>query len=249
MTTTDYRPVVEPLLPPQGRRRRRVALCCALVVVLAVFATWLVAFSPVFGVGSVVVKGEKAVRAATVEQAAKIDYGQPIVRVDTAAITQRVETLPQIESARVDTSFPSTITITVVERVPVGFVMIAGRPMLIDRTGKQYLGVDATPALPRLVVSGGARRAATSRAVATVAAALPAALRSRTKSIEALDPDAITLVLRASGHGNSDSDVIVRWGSAARSGDKAKVVDVLSARRKPRAQQIDVTDADRPFTN
>ena len=245
MTTTDYRPVSEPLLPPEGRKRRRIALYLILVVVLAVFATWLVAFSPVFGVGSVEVHGEHTVRGATIEQAAKIEYGQPVVRVDTAAITERVEALPQIESAQVSTSFPSTVVITVVERTPVGYVTIAGRPMLVDRTGKRYLGVDKAPNLPRLVVSGGGAQQATFGAVATVAAAMPADLRARTKSIDALDPDAITLVLDAPGNG----DLLVRWGSAARSRDKARVVDVLSQRKKPRADQIDVTDPDRPFTN
>lgn len=246
MTATAYRPVADPLLPPAGRRRRRVALCVALAVVVAVFATWLVAFSPVFGVGSVVIHGERTVRASTVTHAAKIDYGQPIVRVDTAAIVERVEGLAQVASARVDTSFPSTIVITITERIPVGYVMVAGRPMLIDRTGKQYLSVDTAPNLPRLVIAGGSRRGATGKAVATVAAALPADLRVRTKSIDAFDPDSITLVLDGAPAGNGD--VLVRWGSAARSSDKAKIVDVLRQRKKPRPGQIDVTDPDRPFT-
>ncbi|SHG61775.1 cell division protein FtsQ [Jatrophihabitans endophyticus] len=225
---------------PAPRRRRRVALIVALLVVFAAFATWLVAFSPVFGVRTVTVHGVRALTTADVERAADVDYGQPVVRVDTAAIAARVETLPQVESARVSTSFPSTVVVTVTERVAVGYVTIAGRRILVDRGGEQYLGVDKAPGLPQLVVPSGSARHTTGSAVATVAASLPADLRARTKSIEALDPDAITLVLR--------DGVLVRWGSEERSATKARVADVLRQRKHPRPSVVDVTDPDRPYT-
>lgn len=248
MTATEVRPVSEPMLPAPGRRRRRIALIIALVVVVGVFATWLIAFSPVFGVKSVQVHGlakGSALRTTTIEQAARVDYGQPVVRVDTAAITERVEQLPQVASAEVRTSFPGTVIIDVTERTPVGYVMLAGRHMLVDRTGRQFMGVDSAPDLPRLVVPTGADRDSAAAAVATVAAALPRDLRAATRSVQALDPNSITVVLR--GRGDAD-DVLVQWGTAQRSREKAAVVEVLRQRKHSRPAQIDVTDPTHPFT-
>jgi cell division protein FtsQ len=57
------------------------------------------------------------------------------------------------------------------------------------------------------------------------------------QSIEALDPAAITLVLRG--------DRVVRWGSAARSPDKARILPALL---KQPGTQFDLSDPDQPFS-
>jgi cell division protein FtsQ len=72
--------------------------------------------------------------------------------------------------------------------------------------------------------------------VATVAADLPPSLLAPIASIQALDPQAITLVL--------SDDRVVRWGSVDRSADKARILPVLLAQP---GQQYDVTDPDQPF--
>lgn len=243
MTVTGLRPAGESVLPAAGRTRRRIALTAAGVVVFAVFAVWLVAFSPVFGVGSVEVHGTRTITAAAVEKAARVDMGQPTVRVDTDAIERRVERLPQVATATVSTSFPSTVVVDVTERVPVGYVTVAGRRLLVDRTGNRYLGVSSTPSLPKLVIPDGDTKISAGSALATVATALSPDLREHTTSVEALDPSAITLVLEARG----DDTVVVQWGSAARSRDKAAVVEVLRTRKG--VERIDVSDPDQPFTS
>jgi cell division septal protein FtsQ len=57
------------------------------------------------------------------------------------------------------------------------------------------------------------------------------------RSIEALDPSSITLVL---SHGR-----VVRWGGAARTADKARLLPVLL---KHHVATVDLTDPDQPFT-
>ncbi len=236
---TQLRPDTRDDVPVPGRRRRRIAVGVAVVVVLALLATWLIAFSSVLGVGTVAVHGTHLLDSAQVRHAADLTDGTPLVRVDTAEVTRRVERLPEVASAQVSTSFPSTVDITVTERRPVGYLRTAGHDVLVDRTGFRYRTVGATPAgLPRLVVPGDAGSAAVRAQVAQVAASLPASLLARVGSIQALDRNAITLVLR---HGK-----VVRWGSAARSDDKARVLAVLLDRK---GTQIDVTDPDQPFTH
>ncbi|WP_375475101.1 cell division protein FtsQ/DivIB [uncultured Jatrophihabitans sp.] len=217
-------------------RRRFVLIAVALIVLLAAAAIWLVAFSSVFGVRTVTVRGTHVTSAAQVRAAAKVVIGTPVVRVDTNAIRQRVERLAVVARAEVSTSFPHTVTITVVERQPVGYVRSAGKVELIDRAGLRYRTVPAAPhGLPRLVLPSG--RSAASRSVARVAAALPASLRARLKSIQALDPVAITLVLR--------DGQLVQWGSATRNVAKARVLAPLL---RHQVAQVDVSDPDLPFT-
>jgi cell division protein FtsQ len=91
--------------------------------------------------------------------------------------------------------------------------------------------------LPRFVVPAGSDARTTGGAVATVAAALPSALRKQVESINALNPSAISLALT---HGR-----IVRWGSAAQSTQKARLLPALLARH---SNEIDLTDPDQPFT-
>jgi cell division protein FtsQ len=241
MTTTydrtEFDGDVEDVEAPRDRRRRTALIVVALVV-LAVIGTWLVAFSPVFGVRTIEVQGNQVLSAAQVERAAAIDRGTPLIRLDTDAAARRVEALPVVASAQVRTSFPSTVVITVDERDPVGYVQAHDRTMLVDRTGDQYRVVANPPAgLPRFDVPADADAQTTGGAVATVARALPAKLLARVEVIHALDPSAITLVL-------TDGRT-VEWGSATGAAAKARVLAVLL--EQP-GTQIDITDPDQPFT-
>jgi cell division protein FtsQ len=224
--------------PPRRDRRRTVFVVIAVTVVLAVVGTWLVAFSSVFGVRNVDVRGVHVLTADQVRAAADIKDGTPLVRLDTSAITKRVEQLPDVESAQVSTSFPSTVVIMVEERVAVGFVQRGGKVWLVDHTGALYRTVPNRPAgLPHFVLPTGAAQQSTAAAVAAVASALPRALEHEVRSIQALDPSAITLVLTRQRQ--------VRWGSADRTAEKAAVLPALL--RRP-VTYVDLTDPDQPFT-
>ena len=219
------------------RRVRRSAVLVGGVVLLVLLAVWILVFSPVFGVRSVVVRGTHTLSAATVERAAGISHGTPLLRVNTAAAVARLDRLAAVRSATVRTSWPGTVVIDVTERRPVGFLRENGHVVLVDTTGARFRTVQTPPArLPLLVLPSGADRATTA-AVAAVAAALPGRILPRVASVQALDPQAITLLLRG--------DRVVHWGSAAQSRAKAQVLPPLLRRG---ATQIDVSDPAQPFT-
>lgn len=221
-----------------GLRHRGLILGALALVVVGAVLTWLVAFSSVLGVRTVTVRGTHTLTEAQVRQAAAIGNGTPLVRLDKAGVRHRVEALPDIASAAVTTSFPSTVVITVTERVAVGYVRSGSDVHLVDRTGDQYRSVPSAPKqLPRFVVSAGPDARATGAAVATVAAALPEQVRRDVESIQALDPQAITLLM-ADGR-------VVRWGSADRSTDKARILPALLRRD---GSEFDVTDPELPFS-
>jgi cell division protein FtsQ len=130
------------------------------------------------------------------------------------------------------------VVITVTERVAIGYVEHGHRYSLVDRTGYQFRTVHSAPGeLPLFVVPSGASARTTGEAIATVAASLPPGIRAKVASVQALDPQSITLLL-------TDRRV-VRWGTAARSADKARILPALLATH---GTQIDVTDPDQPFT-
>ncbi|MDT4894753.1 MAG: cell division protein FtsQ [Pseudonocardiales bacterium] len=244
MTTTTPRPAVvaDDATGPSRRRRptgRRLALWVAAVVVVLALVVWLVAFSPVLGVRTVRVSGLHALTPAQVEAAARVPGGRPLVRLDSAAVVARVEALPLVESARVHTSLPGTVTITVVERTAVGYLDSGARFELVDRQGVQFRAVAARPArLPLFAVPSDARATAAARAVAGVAAALGPALLGRISSIQALDASAITLQLT--------DQRVVRWGSTARNADKARILPALLAQP---GTHFDVTDPDQVYAH
>ncbi len=224
--------------PRSGIPHRKLILGTIAAVLVAAIGVWLVAFSSVFGVRTVDVRGVHELTAAQVRSVAHVAGGTPLVRLDTDAIRTRVEALPDVASVQVTTSFPSTVTITVTERTAVGVVASsAGGFMLVDRTGDQFRHVRGRPKhLPLFVVPNGTDARTTGGAVATVASALPARVRARISSIQALDPNAITLLMK--------NGRVVRWGSATRSDDKARILPALLQQQ---GSQIDVTDPDQPF--
>lgn len=237
MTTTAHRPP-EPAAPKGGIAHRRLVLGAAAALVVVLVVIWAVAFSPLFGVRTVTVRGTRTLSAAEVRAAADVPHGSPLLRLDTAGIRSRVERLPDVASATVTTSFPSTVIISVDERVAVGVVRSGQGFMLVDTTGDQFRLVQHRPAgLPLFVVPQGSDARTTGGAVATVASALTPQLRARIASIQALDPQAITLLLR--------DGRVVQWGNASRSADKARILPALL--RQP-GSQFDVSDPEQPFT-
>lgn len=240
-TSTSYlRAATGPAGPDHrgGHRRRPFVIAAVVVTVLVLAAVWVIAFSSVFGVRTVEVKGAGSVSAASVRAAAHVSHGSPLIRLDTAAIAHRVEKIPAIASAEVATSFPSTVTITVTERVPVGYTRDGARVVLIDRDGVQYPSVSGVPShLPHFVLASGAAGRASGAALAVVASALPASLRAEVITVQARDPEAITLALR----GGTQVD----WGDSSHSPEKARILGVLL---KKHPSLIDVTDPGQPFT-
>jgi cell division protein FtsQ len=213
------------------RSARRIAVLAGAVGIVAVLI-WVVLFSSVLGANRVVVHGAHTVPFTRIQAVADVPHGRPLVRLDTAAIAQRVETLPDVGSASVRVSYPSTVVITVRERIAVGYLNFGSAAILVDDSGRQFRTVATPPqALPCFDIPAGAT--ATGQAVATVAAALTPAVRSKLSSISASDASSITLRLR--------DGRTVQWGSADRSADKAQVLPTLLARG---GSDFDLTNPD-----
>jgi len=209
-----------------SRLRWLVAAAVLLVVVIA--GSWLVGFSSVFGVRTVTVSGEHRVSSNQILAAAAIPNGAALARLDTAAIQSRVSRIPAIRSVRVSTAFPSTVRITVSERVAVGYRPDGASAVLIDAQDVAFATEPKAPRLPQLPVSGdGAAMAA----AASVAGSLTPAFREVVFRIAVPSTQTITLTL-------TDGRTVM-WGGTDRSAEKAKLLPVLV--HQP-GQYFDVSD-------
>jgi cell division protein FtsQ len=218
-------------------RRRKAKAFIAIMLVLALLggSLWTMYFSTVLVTKRVNVVGTSELTAAQVSLAAQVPLGVPLARQDLDAIVQRTTTLPAIEAASVIRDWPSTITVTVVERRPILGVRRPEGYALVDKFGVAYQTQQVLP--PKVVlavVNPGDKPLLTE--MATVAAALPNKLRGRVDRMTANNRDAIALVLE-SGH-------TVTWGSSSESELKAQIVTALLL-QEPKSS-IDVSSPHNP---
>ncbi|HET6209918.1 MAG TPA: FtsQ-type POTRA domain-containing protein [Jatrophihabitans sp.] len=210
---------------------RRWPIGAGALLVLLVGVGWLVGFSSVLGVHTVVVSGTRLLSPAQVSSAAAVRPGSPLSRLDTAAIRARVAALPQVRTVTVRTSYPSTVLIQVTERVAVGYRAVADGAGLVDADNVQFRTQSRPPAgLPQLAtaVPGRSEEAA---AVAAVAGALPPELARRVSLISAASTESVTLRLF--------DGRLVLWGGTDRGADKARLMTALL--RQP-GRYYDISD-------
>lgn len=119
----------------EGRRRLR-RLLVLLCVTVAVGAAWGLTRSPLLDVDHLAVTGQSHTPVAELVAAADIARGDALVDVDTGAAARRVAALPWVATAEVARSWGGTVTIEVVERVPLAVLRAAdGSAWLIDAEG------------------------------------------------------------------------------------------------------------------
>jgi cell division protein FtsQ len=225
-----------------ARRPPRRTLRIALVLVLLAVVAWALWMGPLLVVRSVQVDGARTLPADQVREAAGIVDGTPLLRVDVAAAEARVARLPQVASVEVTRGWPSSVVITVAERVPVAVVGEPGRRSLIDGSGVLFDSVSGDPppgVVPVKVPSPGPGDPAT-RAVLEALLAVPADVRARIALASADDADAISLTL--------DDGTAVIWGGPGGSATKGTALTALleqieSGRLEP-AETIDVSTPD-----
>jgi cell division protein FtsQ len=215
------------------RARRRARLVALAVAPVAVVAGAV--FSPFLDVDRVTVTGNARVTAAAIRAAARIGRGAALVTVDTSAARRRVARLPAVKSVTVTRSWPSGVTIHVVERVPVVAARRPGRFDLYDIDGVLVATVPAVPAnTPALTVPGEPTAAVVTATVALLRA-LPESLRVHVRDLRA-DASGSLAFRFADG-----SEVL--WGDADRTPEKVTAITLLV---RQHAKRYDVRIPDRP---
>lgn len=225
--STRVRPANRRPKSPEYRARRRVILRRRLVAVLTLLSivglSYCVFFTPLLGVRDVPVHGAVVLTEDEVRNAAAIEPGSPLVRLDLRGIRERVAAIPRVASVEVERELPGTVRLLITERVPIGSVKLPDGFHLVDATGKDYATLPtAAPGVPELVLAAPSPADPATRAVVGVVNELPEKLRPEVLQVSATSGADVKLTLT----GNR----VVKWGSADDTQRKGAVLLVLLSR-------------------
>ncbi|MBV8981153.1 MAG: FtsQ-type POTRA domain-containing protein [Acidimicrobiia bacterium] len=188
----------------EGRRRLRVVVVLAGFLLFALVA-WGLTRSPLLNVDHVRVTGTARTTPAEIMAAAGVHDGMAMIDVDGGDAAARLHTVPWILRAHVERHWPSTVTISVVERVPVAAAPAKAGFATVDATGRVVATTGAPPpSLPMLLGLPPAGPPATrlgGRAadLLAVTRVMPPEVRARVSGIATADGGQVELKLVPTG--------------------------------------------------
>lgn len=192
-------------------------------------------FTPLMSARSIVVTGTGAVTREEIVDTARVAPGTPLLQIDTDTVADRVAGIRRVASARVQREYPSTLRITIVERVPLVVKDFPDGPHLFDRDGVDFATAPPPPGLAYIDVDNPGPSDPPTRAALEVMTALRPEVAGQVSRIAAPSVASITLTL-------TDGRTVV-WGTTDRTDEKA---EKLSALLTQPGQTYDVSSPDLP---
>jgi cell division protein FtsQ len=113
--------------------------------------------SPRFEVRTIVINGTEQLRAMAVRDASGLTRADNVFFVDIAAVRERVEAMPLVESCRIEVTYPDTVSLYVKERRPIASLIVGRRSFEMDAAGivlRQYAS-DEVPREPFISMAPG----------------------------------------------------------------------------------------------
>lgn len=194
-------------------------LLALLLTLIAVGLGAILYFTPLMSVRQTVVTGTGVVTQQDVLGALNIAQGTRLLQIDTAAAADRVASIRRVASARVQCEYPSTLRVTIVERVPIAAWTGADGTHLIDRDGVDFANEPPPPGIPALDVVAPGPQDPTTKAALQVLISLAPDLARQVAKVAAPSVSSITLTL-------DDGRTIV-WGTTERTAEKAEKLGAL----------------------
>lgn len=205
--------------------RRRRALVIGTVISFSALLAGVVAvtFSPLMSLTTIEVTGTQRLDSTVVAGALDEHIGTPLAFVDDGAIGDDLAQFALIRSYSTEIVPPNTLIVRIVERAPIGALSTPAGLELVDAAGVVVDTVEAVPeGLPLIELASGEAGEQAFASVADVLVSIPRDIAQRVETVTATTRDDVTFALRGSGH-------VVIWGDAARSAQKARVLDAAIA--------------------
>jgi cell division protein FtsQ len=200
-------------------RGLKVLMWSALLSVVVVGLGLLLYFTPIMSARNIVVTGLGAVSQEEVVTSAAVKTGTPLLQVDTDAVAERVAGIRRVASARVQRQYPSTLRITVIERVPVVVKDYPDGAHLFDKDGVDFATAPPPPGVPYLETENPGPKDPATKAALAVMTSLRPEVAGQVGRVSAPSVAAITLNL-------TDGRVVV-WGTTDRTEEKALKLGAL----------------------
>ncbi|WP_137148286.1 cell division protein FtsQ/DivIB [Mycolicibacterium sp. CR10] len=216
-------------------RGLKLLMWTAVIAVLVVGLGLLLYFTPIMSARSIVVTGLGAVTQDEVVAAAGVPPGTPLLQVDTDAVAERVAEIRRVASARVQREYPSTLRVTVEERIPIVVRDYPDGVHLFDRDGVDFATAPPPPGVPYLDTEHPGPTDPATKAALEVMTSLRPEVASQVGRVSAPSVAAITLTL-------IDGRVVV-WGTTDRTEEKALKLAALLTQP---GQTYDVSSPDLP---
>ncbi|EHB53560.1 Polypeptide-transport-associated domain protein FtsQ-type [Mycolicibacterium rhodesiae JS60] len=176
-------------------------------------------FTPVMSARSLVITGIGAITRDEVVDAAKVKIGTPLLQINTDHVADRVAGIRRVASARVQREYPSTLRITIVERIPIVVKDYPDGPHLFDRDGVDFATAPPPPGLPYIDVDHPGPSDPPTRAALEVMTALRPEVVAQVSRVAAPSVASVTLTL-------TDGRTVV-WGTTDRTEEKAEKLAAL----------------------
>jgi cell division protein FtsQ len=216
-------------------RGLKVLMWSALLAVLVVGAGLLLYFTPIMSARETVITGLTTITEDEIRQAASVQPGTPLLQIDTDSVAERVASIRRVASARVQREYPSTLRITVEERIPLVVKDYPDGPHLFDRDGVDFVTGPPPPGLPYIDAETPGPKDPATKAALEVLISLPPEVSGQVSRVEAPSVAAITLIL-------FDGRKVV-WGTTDRTQEKALKLAALLTQP---GQTYDVSSPDLP---
>ncbi|TRW79147.1 FtsQ-type POTRA domain-containing protein [Mycolicibacterium sp. 018/SC-01/001] len=200
-------------------RGLKMLLWTTVTAVVVVGIGLLLYFTPIMSARTIVVVGLGAVTQDEVVAVAGVAPGTPLLQVDTDAVAEKVAEIRRVASARVQREYPSTLRITVVERVPVVVRDYPDGVHLFDKDGVDFATGPPPPGIPYLDVENPGPDDPATKAALEVVTSLRPEVASQVGRVSAPSVSAITLTL-------IDGRTVV-WGTTDRTEEKALKLGAL----------------------
>lgn len=206
-------------LSRRGVRGLRMLTWLVVLTVIGVGLGLVLYFTPLMSARSLVVTGTGAVTREEVVAAAKVTLGTPLLQIDTDEVADRVAGIRRVASARVQREYPSTLRVTIVERVPIVVKDYPDGPHLFDKDGVDFATAPPPPGLAYIDVDHPGPDDPPTRAALQVMTSLSPEVVGQVSRIAAPSVASITLTL-------TDGRTVV-WGTTDRTDEKAEKLGAL----------------------
>ncbi|GAB3539917.1 hypothetical protein GCM10027403_28840 [Arthrobacter tecti] len=230
---------------PPARRRRRWWLIGISAVILAIagLLAYLV-LSPALAVRNLDIQGNRLVPTEQVSAALAPLVGRSLTQISDDDVRALLADFPPVQDVSVAASPPSTLNVTIVERVPVAILESGGKFLLIDSEGRELATVAERESVALPLIDGGenAVNSDVFSSITAVLASLPADILERLVHASANSIDSVELKL-------TDGKTIF-WGSAEENAAKSRVLAALLTlgEQDPPVSVYDVSTPSRPVT-
>jgi len=210
---------------PSSAAKRWLLSLAAAVGVLILFIGVAV-YSPLLAVEKIRITGTKLVSKQQILKVLKPELGKPLPQIAAADVAELLKQFKLIQSVSVISSPPHTLTVRVVERMPIAIVSQGGTYYFYDPAGVQIAPASRFDQLPVVAISGKPATSASYAAAVSVILALPVDLLPKISSVSARSIDNVTFQLR----GYAGQRVI--WGDKSNAVLKSKVLAALIKNQK-----------------